>query len=392
MMARTIVLVGGGSGGHLTPLVAVATALKKADKSTCIIYIGQKQEDLQKVMDSKFISGSYKISAGKFRRYHGESLISHILDFRTVFLNIRDLFRFIYGFIESWFLLGKIHPDAIFLKGGFVSVPVGFVARLRRIPYITHDSDAIPGLANSLTAKGARMNTTAQPISIYPYEREKTVQVGIPLHPKFKRVTKSDMVASKKALGVSSHTPILFVVGGGLGARRINMALVKASKKILKDIPNLIIIHITGKKLFDETLHSYKETLEKIDLKRVRLVDFSTELYKLSSAADVVVTRAGATNIAEFATQAKPCIVIPNPVLTGGQQLHNANVLRKSKAALILYETELDSLDEAVLKVLSDKQYAQSIANALNELAPHESARKIANILLDIAQDKQIGH
>lgn len=387
MNKKKIMIVGGGSGGHLTPVIAVANSLKIHDPLVEVVHVGQKNEGLQDVVDNNSINETYSITAGKFRRYHGESTLSHLLDIKTMLLNIRDFFRFMYGTVEAWFLLGMVKPNSIMLKGGFVSVPVGYAARLRRIPYLTHDSDAVPGLANRLTSKYAVYNTTALPAEFYPYDQTKTIQVGIPIRKEFKEVLITDKNKAKEALGIDRNGKVLFSVGGGLGAQKINESLVSSSKFLLESNSDLTIIHLTGKKLFGETADSYKHTLSKDQLKRVNMIDFTTELYKYSTAADIVLTRAGATNIAEFAAQAKPCIVIPAPHLTGGQQLHNANVLAKAEAAIILQEDELDELGKTINDVLklSDKD-REKLGKKLHGLAVYDSADKLANLLLEMAE------
>lgn len=383
-----IIVAGGGSGGHLTPLLAVGTAIKSLDSQSQVIHIGQKGDKLHDVTNHKSIDVAYQIPAGKFRRYHGETFLQHITDLKTMALNFRDFFRFAFGTFKAWRLLGSIKPDVIFLKGGFVCVPVGYAAKLRKIPYITHDSDAIPGLANRLTAKNAVYNTTAMKPNLYPYEQTKTIQVGIPLQPEFQLVTEKIKNETKKKLGYPSDARLIFSVGGGLGAQNLNKALVNASEDLLED-KNAFIIHLTGKVPYDETKKLYEEILKSPEkLKRVNLLDFSSELYALSAASDVVITRAGATNIAEFATQAKPCIVVPAPHLTGGQQLHNADVLVANKAAIVLQETELPSLAGVVRSLLNDKKLADSYAQSIHQFAISDSADKIAELLLNIAKNK----
>ena len=383
-------LVGGGSGGHLTPLIAVATAIKKQNPDTKIIDVGQRGEDLSEITNHSSIDEWYSIHAGKFRRYHGESFISHLLDIKTLLLNARDLFKFLVGTVQSYRLLAKLRPDSIMLKGGFVSVPVGIAARLRGVPYITHDSDAIPGLANRLTAKAAKYNTTAMPPDGYPYPPAKTVQVGIPLQNEFEFVSGEAKKQAKIGLGFSSESPVLFCVGGGLGAQKVNEAVAAAAPKLLYEVPTLTIIHLTGKKMFIETQQMYAKVLNKEQIVRVKLLDFSTELYRLSAAADLVITRAGATNIAEFAVQGKPCIVIPAPHLTGGQQLHNAKLLENRKAAIILQENEIDKLAETAIEILRSKEKSLLLGDTLHKVSMSGASEKLADILLRIADNTDI--
>jgi UDP-N-acetylglucosamine--N-acetylmuramyl-(pentapeptide) pyrophosphoryl-undecaprenol N-acetylglucosamine transferase len=386
MTNKKIMIVGGGSGGHLTPVVAVAESLKKLDNNTEIIHVGQKGESLDDVVTDKHINNAYAITAGKFRRYHGSSFLSHLLDIKTILFNIRDLFRFMIGTIQAWLLLGRLKPDSIMLKGGFVCVPVGIAARFRRIPYLTHDSDAVPGLANRITAKHAVYNTTALPASLYPYDQNKTIQVGIPIRKEFILVDPEKINEYKSKIEVDPNNFIVFSVGGGLGAQKVNLALVDASKSILSVNKNTLIIHLTGKKLYKETEELYKSELIPDLYNRVKIIDFTNELFKYSSAADIIITRAGATNIAEFAAQAKPCIVVPAPHLTGGQQLHNAEILEKDNAAIVLQESELHNLEKIVNKLIEEpKSEREKLGKSLNKYAVYDSSDKLAKLLLEIS-------
>jgi UDP-N-acetylglucosamine--N-acetylmuramyl-(pentapeptide) pyrophosphoryl-undecaprenol N-acetylglucosamine transferase len=384
---KVIMIVGGGSGGHLTPIIAIANSLKKLSPEIEVVHVGQKNEGLQNITEDKSIDMTFAITAGKFRRYHGESFVSHLLDIKTLLLNVRDLFRFLYGTLEAWFLLGRVKPNSIMLKGGFVSVPVGIAARLRRIPYLTHDSDAVPGLANRLTSKRAVYNTTALPPEVYPYDTSKTVQVGIPIRKEFVQVTEELKQKAKEHLDIDKNVPVLLSVGGGLGAQRMNRALVESSNNLLEQNEELVIIHFTGKKLLQETTDMYRNNLTEKFRDRVKVIDFTTELYKYSAAADIILTRGGATNIAEFAAQAKPCIVVPNPVLTGGQQLHNAKVLSDSGAAIILQESDLDKLASVVIE-LFNKSAAEkkSLGDKLHKLAVYDSSDRLATMLIEMAK------
>jgi len=386
--STTFMLVGGGSGGHLTPLLAVATALKDKSPDASVVVVGQKNENLQEVVDHDSIDGVFSISAGKFRRYNGESLSSHLLDVRTLVLNVRDLFRFAVGIFEAWRLLGRIKPDGIFLKGGFVSVPIGLAARWRRIPYITHDSDAVPGLANRITAKHATYNATALPADFYPYDKSKTVQVGIPLRKEFSYVSNDDLAGFKKQLSINVSDPVLLCLGGGLGARGLNRALVSISAELLLKYPDLEMVHLSGKSLFEETKKLYHNALNEVSYNRVRVIDFTADLYVLSGAADVIVSRAGATSIAEFAVQSKPCVVVPNPVLTGGQQLHNAKVLQDNNAAMIVEENSPDELKNALYSLLDDVKKREELSNNLHKLSYKDSAERITGLLLSIVNHR----
>lgn len=190
-MNKTIVLTGGGSGGHITPLLAVAAELKRKDSGCKLVYIGQRGDGLGDIPAANpHIDEVYNVRAGKFRRYHGEGL-RQLLDLPTMFKNIRDAFYVVAGIWQSRKLLKRLQPSVVFVKGGFVGVPVGLAAAQLKIPYVTHDSDAIPGLANRIIARWAAIHAVALPAEVYAYPPAKTVTTGIPLQADFSPVTDS---------------------------------------------------------------------------------------------------------------------------------------------------------------------------------------------------------
>ncbi|MEO8784821.1 MAG: glycosyltransferase, partial [Candidatus Saccharimonadales bacterium] len=178
-----VLLTGGGSGGHITPLLAVAQKLKQLDPTVQIFYVGERHSKFASMTNGRegqrLFDQRYAIFAGKFRRYHGQSWLARLMDVKTLFYNSRDLVFVALGIIQSWWLLRRLKPDVILMKGGYVGVPVGLAAS-RRIPLITHDSDAMPGLANRLVSGRAVFHATALPASQYPgYQVSKTRQVGV---------------------------------------------------------------------------------------------------------------------------------------------------------------------------------------------------------------------
>lgn len=384
-------MTGGGSGGHITPLLAVAHELKKHHPEHRIIYIGQKGDSLADIpAEDKNIDEVYLIHAGKFRRYHGETLWQHLKDVPTIFKNIRDAFKVIVGLFQSFVLLRKLRPDVIFIKGGFVCVPVGLTAALLRIPYITHDSDALPGLANRIVAPWAKKNTVGLPKEVYSYPAEKSITVGVPLLHHYKPLTKAEQQGTKKQLGLPEKGKVLLITGGGLGAQRLNMAIEACAKELLERYPDLTIIHIAGRALEAELRQRYQKNLPKVLQQRITVKGFITNLYAYSGIADVIVARAGASSIAEFAAQHKACIIVPNPLLTGGHQLKNAKVWADRGVIKVVGEDKLRIDDHALMPPLVDlldnPKKATLLGEKLGDMAEPDAAKRLAMLLLDIAK------
>lgn len=382
-------VTGGGSGGHITPILSVAHELKLLKPDVEIIYIGQRGDKLGDIpADDKNIDRSFTVRAGKFRRYHGEGFIKHLLDFNTVALNIRDFFRTIGGIWQSFKLLKQLRPDVIFIKGGFVGVPVGLAAAVLRIPYVTHDSDALPGLANRIVSPWAAKHAVALPKEIYSYPAHKTEVVGVPISHNFHVPMAAEQQKYKRQLGLDTFGKVVLVTGGGLGAKRLNDAVVACSEELFQRYPDLGLVHVAGRDHEETLRREYKQRLPQELQKRIIVKGYITNLYQYSALADVVVTRAGASAIAEFAAQAKPCVVVPNPVLAGGHQLKNALVLQERKAVRVVNEALLaeDSLAlmPPLVQLLDDQKRAQALAKKLYSMAKPDAAKHLAMVLLEV--------
>ncbi len=376
---KTIVLSGGGTGGHITPILAVAHELKKLDPTVRTVYIGEKHGKFKELTDShEAIDASYEIWAGKFRRYNGESWLKRLVDVRTNLLNLRDLFLFAFGSIQSFFLLRKLHPNIVFLKGGFVGVPVGIAAHLHTIPFITHDSDALPGLANRIVGRWARTHAVAMPAEIYSYPQAKTIQVGVLVEPNFKPVTPETQADMKRQIEVPQDATMLLITGGSSGAQNINVAVKAIVDELLLQYPDLYIVHQAGKGkagIYGTYTH-----------KRLRVIEFMRPMYVYTGAADIVVSRASGNTVAELGTQGKAVIAVANPLLTGGHQVKNAEALRAAGAALIVTETakatNAEELKASIIQLLDNPDQRKELSKTLQDVTLINAAEKLAQLLL----------
>lgn len=380
-------MTGGGSGGHITPLLSLAHELKRQAPSSKIVYIGLKKEKIgglqgrYTIFDEIFFTNS-----GKFRRYHGENLLSQLVDVKTLILNIADFFKVIAGIFGSMRLLGKINPDIVFSKGGYVAVPVGIAAKFRQIPIVTHDSDIVAGLANRIIGRWATIHATGMPPEYYSYPKETIRYVGIPVDERIKEITSDLKSRYKNDIGAAPDQQVVVIGGAGLGARDVNNHIINISPTLLQKHANLKLYHIAGTTHEKEVNRLYDETLSKTDRLKVEVLSFTDEFYKYTGAADLVITRAGATTIAELAMQGKPVILIPAPHLTGGHQLKNAQQLQKSEAAVVA-DNDISDQELLVLveDLLNDQNKREIIGQNLKNLAKPEAAARLAEVLLTVA-------
>lgn len=375
-------LVGGGSGGHITPLLAVAKEIKLIDMDARVYAMAERHGKFNSLfVNQPQLTSVYTIYAGKLRRYHGESWLRRVLDIKTIFLNLRDAILLVLGFFESIIRLLILRPDVIFIKGGYVGVPVGFAARVLRIPYITHDSDAMPGLTNRLIGKAAKINAVGMPASNYDYPKNKMAFVGVPVGADYFSPTLDKMTDQTRSdYGVPAGSQVLLVMGGSNGAQKLDSIVSAVVEKLLHDNSRLFIIHQVGKG--NENIH---KSLPEQYQSRIVATRFISPLAPVVSLADVVVSRAGATAISELASLAKAVILVPSPDLAGGHQLKNAKAFSDQQAAISLDEALLID-DPSILlatleKLLNNPADAKKLGQTLNSVTELGAASKIADLL-----------
>ena len=361
-------------------MLAVAHEIKKIDSKAIIIYVGERGGKFDHlVSDSGAISAELRVFAGKYRRYHGESILRRLTDLKTILLNIRDFFLLILGTVQSIILIRREKPNVVFLKGGFVGVPVGLAAALFRIPIVTHDSDTIPGLANRIVSRWVRIHAVAQPVSEYQYPPQKTVQVGVIVAEDFQMVDRNTQKHFKTLLGLKPENPLLVVTGGSSGARRLNDAIVSITPKLLQDYVDLQIIHQAGEGKTD--------IYGPYNSERLRVVDFMKPMYQFTGAADIVVARSGANALAELGVQGRAVITVANPLLTDGHQVKNAQKLNKIGAVISVNETavatDATGLDKAIRLLLESPRRREELAANLHEATTQGAANKIAKLITE---------
>jgi UDP-N-acetylglucosamine--N-acetylmuramyl-(pentapeptide) pyrophosphoryl-undecaprenol N-acetylglucosamine transferase len=379
-----ILAVGGGSGGHVTPVVAVLRELKKEDESVeirfwCDRKFAPQARSIMQHFDKTIPVGT--IFSGKLRRYNDLPLWRQLLRPVSIVLpNIRDAFFMGFGFLQSLVKLRSWKPDVVFTKGGFVCLPVGMAAKVLKIPLVIHDSDAHPGLTNRVLAKWATRIATGAPLKFYPYPKAISRYVGIPINEEFVPISAPDREKLKEKLGFNPKQPLVVVTGGGLGAGRINNAVAKRMNELL-DITSLVLI--SGTAQYDELRATTPESDSRFQLHAF----ISSGMAEFLGAADIVVSRAGATTILELAALAKPTVLVPNGFLTGGHQLKNASVYAEKNAVEVINDHELYAnpqlLVDTLTSLLANPKRLNEMSKTFHEFARPHAARDMAGLILE---------
>lgn len=337
-----------------------------------------------------------RIPAGKFHRYSGWSFKDYFvhLDITLkdlIFGNIIGFFGFVFGIFTAFFrLIGKSsRPDIIFLKGGYVCLPVGLIARLFRIPYIIHESDVVAGLANRLLMRKAKKVAFGMPLTEDILEKHPNyVWTGIPVGSEFKPVSPAKQLSLKKAFSFNAEKPLVVITGGSQGSENLN----EATRQILPELLKFTSVGlVAGRKHYENMVDLKKyENWEKASLEsNFRMWEFNTTMNELMGAADVVVSRAGATTIAEMASLKKATILVPFERLPGGHQVKNAERLEQAKAALVIKDADMmadpNKLLEEIRHLVKSPRLRADMADCLAKEARSDAAKRLAEIILEEA-------
>lgn len=353
---KKIVLTGGGTAGHVTPNIALIPRLREAGYE--ISYVGS-YDGIEKKLISDFDIPYTGIATGKFRRY---------LDVK----NLTDPFRVIKGFGEARSYLKRYRPDAVFSKGGFVSVPVVRAAASLGIPCIIHESDMTPGLANRLCIPVAYRVCCNFPETLKMLPEGKAVLTGSPIR---EELTKGNKLAGLDMCGFSANKPVIMVIGGSLGAANVNKAVRDALPKLLEDFQ---VVHLCGKDKMDNLL------LNTPGYKQFEYI--KSELKDLFAMADVVISRAGANAICELLALKKPNILIPLPASASrGDQLLNARSFETQGFSIVINEDDLTTglLVDKVHELFFSKQ---AYHDAMAKSSQMDSIRSIIQLINEAAQ------
>lgn len=383
-----VLAVGGGSGGHVTPVVAVLAELKKMQndpeiKFWCDSHFAPQAKSIMADFDPTIPVQT--VVSGKFRRYSHLTKFQHLTIPSVVFPNIRDAFFVIGGVVQSLFRLILWRPDVVFAKGGYVCLPVGWAAKILRIPLVIHDSDAHPGITNRLLAPLAARIATGVPLEHYNYPAHKSTYVGIPISSDYHMVTPQKRRELKQKLGFDPRRPLVVFVGGGLGAKQINDAVALHQDKLLA-VTNVYLL--SGSAQYDE-LRSIMPT----DDPRFMLKDFvSKGMPDILGAADIVVSRAGATFLLELAALAQPTILVPSKRLLW--QVKHAKLFADEKAALLLDEDMFEepqdnSLVAAIQMLLKNDTLRHQLAANLHKMARPHAASDVAAMVVRVSGKKR---
>ncbi len=367
-----LVIASGGTGGHISPIIAVLTTLRER----CVV-------------DATWIGGTWgiereaaaragvpfvAIQSGKLRRY---------LSWQTPI----DAVRIPMGYAQAYQHLRRIQPAVVFSTGGYVAVPTALAATRLGIPVLTHEQTAQLGLATRIIARSADVLALSFPLPEASHfsGKPRVIVTGNPVRAS---VFSGDAARGAAHFGLSPEMRTIYITGGARGSSPINERIERALPLLL---PSMQVIHATGPTVANgdyTRLRVVREQLPDEWRARYALVEtLGDELRDVYALAALVVGRSGAGTVAELAALGKPSILIPLPGTGGDEATRNARVLADANAALLLPQSEAtpELLASHIIALLNDHARRARMSDAARALAPTNAAEKIADALLDLA-------
>lgn len=359
MKPSRIIISGGGTGGHLFPALAIAEELKFLYADVDILFVGA----LGKIEMTKVPAAGFKIIG----------LWVDGLQRKLTFKNLIFPVKLLFSLIKSLFIVISYRPNLVIGTGGYASGPLIFVASLFKIPSLIQEQNSYPGITNKLLSK--RVNTIA--VAYEGLERffpkEKLVVTGNPIR---KSIGKGeiDPIEAKNLFKMNPKKQTLVVLGGSLGARRINQ-LIAERLDWFKSL-NIQVIWQCGSLYYD--------TYKNLATNEIIISAFISEMDRLYAAADVIISRAGAATLSELCCVAKPALLIPSPNVAENHQFHNAMALAKQNAAIVVTENKLATDFEKAFNALLEEKKQKEITQNLRQMAKPNATKDIVNLAQEL--------
>ncbi len=373
MVMKRIVLTGGGSGGHLFPLLAIADALQKSGTDLELVYLGPRDQYRPEFLKRDI--RTYSIVSSKLRRYFSLA-------------NVFDFPKFLVSFFQALLRLYFLMPDAVFSKGGPGALPVVLAAKFYMIPIVIHESDTVPGLTNKISGKLAKKIDLSFEESAVYFKGSKITIAGNPVRTALMEMVPSKEVARER-FSFDKTLPLILVLGGSQGATRINQFIFDNFEPLLKESQ---ICHQVGAANFEEAkllVSSLSGEMSSLYSSRYKLFGFmeAEEMKYALAAADIVFSRSGSGSIFETAFFGKPSILVPLPEAAGDHQKMNAYAYAKTGAAFVIESDNL-KLDVVLIKIkdiLSAPGAYERMSAAAKGFAKPDAAAVIAKDILSVS-------
>ena len=364
------VIAGGGTAGHTVPGLAIGAELARRGRGKgAVLFVGSERGVEREMVPE----------AG----FEVVLLPGRGIQRRLTFENVGALLGIARAVMTSLSLLRRSRPRVVVAMGGYASVPCSVAAFVLRIPIVVAEQNAVPGLANRITARFARASAVSFPDTGLPRE----VVTGNPVRPEMLEVDRGrSREAAHQRLGIEPDRQLLVVYGGSLGALKLNEAVL-ASVAALADRGDLAIRHVVGSR-DHPTLSTRIPDLEPGGL-QYQMVEFERDMPTVLAGADLVLSRAGATSVADFAALGVPSVLVPLPGAPGDHQTANARVMADAGGAVLLPDDQVsdDRIVELATTLLLDHERLSAMSDAARSLGRRNAAALVADLVEANAHD-----
>jgi UDP-N-acetylglucosamine--N-acetylmuramyl-(pentapeptide) pyrophosphoryl-undecaprenol N-acetylglucosamine transferase len=365
-----IIISGGGTGGHIFPAISIANAIKELRPDAKILFVGAEgRMEMQRVPDAGYDIVGLPVAG---------------FDRKRLWRNIPVLFKLLRSQWKARHIVRHFQPQVAVGVGGYASGPTLKTAGMMGIPTLLQEQNSYAGVTNKLLAKKARTICVAYEGMEKFFPAEKLMLTGNPVRQNLLTSAPSRKEAAQ-TFDLLPDKKTILVIGGSLGARTLNNTL-KEGLDIIQQYPDIQFIWQTGKYYYKEMA----ETLEDFaPLHNLRLMEFIKDMAAAYSAADLVVSRAGAGSISEFCLLGKPVVLVPSPNVAEDHQTKNALALVNKGAALYVKDSEATEklIPLAIATVTNDTQLKE-LSNHIARLAHPDAARTIAQEVIRLAEEK----
>ncbi len=362
-----VLLSGGGTGGHVYPAIAIANRIKEDYPDAEILFVGTAK-GIESEIVPKYGYNIETVTVQGFKR-------------KIDLDNVKRVFKLFKGLEQSRKVVKRFKPDIVIGTGGYVSGPVLFNASMSKIPTVIHEQNSFPGVTNKILSKMVTRVLTSFEDSHKRFpeaSQEKLVLTGNPVR---KEILVSRKNISRRKLGISEDKKMVLCYGGSGGSRKINEAMKLVIENMVKD--DVAFIFATGKAYFED----FSKEISNLSLKPYqKVVPYLEDMANALSASDLVIGSAGAISLAEITALGKPSIIIPKAYTAENHQEYNAKSIEKQGGGIAILEKNLtpNSLNEAVFKLLGDKDALLDMANASKAIGKPEAIDLIYNEIVKI--------
>ena len=355
---------GGGTGGHIFPAVSIANELRRRDPNCEILFVGAEERmEMERVPAAGYDIVGLKVEG---------------LDRKNILRNVKVVWNLLRSMRKVRRVIKDFCPDVAVGVGGYASGAALKVAQQMGIPVVLQEQNSFAGVTNKMLAKGAEKICVAYTGMERFFPADKIILTGNPVRQNL--LATIDKKEAYEYFGLNPDKPTLMVMGGSLGARTVNQAMIAGLAKLKE--AGIQVIWQTGK-LYYEQIKS--DLSDQSDLSDIKILDFLARMDYAYAVADLVVSRAGASSISELSLLGKSSILVPSPNVAEDHQTHNARALSDKGAAILVKDVDaVDTLVDIALETIASKEKLQSLSDNVLKLAYPNSAEKIVDEIVKL--------